>query len=137
MEQSRTVQKKADDKMKEVWCGQCLGRTSESEEHLLKSRVNCSTNEVEDKLLTTSLSKDTTSGDRVSNFSEFSRKSLGNKGNKVSVPKLSWINSMTRIVGLTAAWHQGKVEGDPVGTNIAGSPKVNKKPVHAEFNFFL
>ena len=44
---------------------------------------------------------------------------------------------MTQIVGLTAAWHQGKIEGDPVGTNIAGSPKGNKKTVHAEFNFFL
>ena len=34
---------------------------------------------------------------------------------------------MTQIVGLTAAWHQGKAEGDLVGTNIAGSPKVSIK----------
>ena len=137
VEQSRTVPKNTDDTVKDVWCQQCLGRISEPEEHSLKLRVNCSMNEVEDKFQMTSPSKDTTSGDRVSNFSESSRKSLGNKGNNVSVPKLSWINNMTQIVGLTAAWHQGKVEGDPVGTNIAGSPKVNKKPVHAEFNFFL
>ena len=44
---------------------------------------------------------------------------------------------MTQIVGLTATWYQGKVEGDPVGTNIAGSSKVNKRPVDAEFSFFL
>ena len=44
---------------------------------------------------------------------------------------------MTQIVGLTAAWHQVKAGGELLGTNIAGSPKVNKMPVHAEFNFFL
>ena len=137
VEQSRTVPNKTDDTMKEVWCEQCQGRISKSEEHSLKSWVNWSTNEVEDKLLTMPLSKDTMSGDRMSDFSEFLRKLLGNKGDNVSVPKLSWINSMTQIVGLTAARHQEKVEGDPVGTNVAGSPKVNKKPVHAEFNFFL
>ena len=44
---------------------------------------------------------------------------------------------MTQIVGLAAAWHQGKVEGSPVGTSGAGSSKTNKTSVHAEFNFFL
>ena len=58
-------------------------------------------------------------------------------GSKVSVPKLSWFESMTQIVGLTAAWHQGKVEGNLVGVNAAGTPKENTNPVHAEFNFFL
>ena len=93
--------------------------------------------EVEQKLQMTPCSSNTTSKDCASDFSEPSRKSLENKGNNVSIPKLSWINSMTQILGLTAAWHQGKVEEDLVGTNIAGSPKVNKMPVHAEFNFFL
>ena len=44
---------------------------------------------------------------------------------------------MTQIVGLAAAWHQGKIEGNPVGTGNAGSSKTNKTSVHAEFNFFL
>ena len=68
---------------------------------------------------------------------EDSQNSLTAKGKNVSVPKFSWVNSMTQIVGLAAAWHQGKVEGNPVGTNGAGSPKTNKTSVHAEFNFFL
>ena len=93
--------------------------------------------EVEQKLQKTPCSSDIMSKDCTSDFSKPSQKSLENKGNNLSVPKLSWINSMTQIIGLTAAWHQGKAGGDLVGTNIAGSPKVNKKPVHAEFNFFL
>ena len=86
-----------------------------------------SIDEVEDKLQMTAPSKDTMLDYSVGDFSDSSRKSLEYKGNNVSVPKLSWINSMTQIVGLAAAWHQDKVEGDPVGTNIAGSPKVNKR----------
>ena len=31
-------------------------------------------------------------------------------GNNVSVSKFSWLKSMSQIVGLTAAWHQDKVE---------------------------
>ena len=89
--------------------------------------------EVEGKLQMTMHSKNTTLDDTVCDSSESSQKLLEYKGNNVSVPKLSWINSMIQIVGLAAAWHQGKVEGDPVGTNIADSPKANKKPVHAEF----
>ena len=123
--------------MKETWCEQCSSRISESEEHSLKSWVNWSRDEVKHKLQMTPPSRDTMSDDRANDFSESSRKLLENKGNNVSVPKLSWINSMTQIVGLTAAWHQGKAEGDLVGTNIVESPKVNKMPVHAEFNFFL
>ena len=126
-----------DDSEKEVWCQQCLGRTSKSEEHSLKSQINLSMDEVEGKLQMTSPNRDKTLDDCVCDFSKSSRKSLDNKGNNVSVPKLSWMNTMTQIVGLAAAWHHGKVEADPVGTNIAGSSKVNKKPVHAEFNFFL
>ena len=93
--------------------------------------------EVEQKLQTVSQNSDATWKDCTSDFSEPSQKSLEKKGNNVSVPKLSWINSMTQIVGLTAAWHQGKAGGDPVGTDTVGSSKANKTPVHAEFNFFL
>ena len=93
--------------------------------------------EVTQELQMTPCSSDTTSKNCARDFSEPSRKSLENKGNNVSVPKLSWINSMTQIVDLTAAWHQGKAGGDLLGTNIAGSPKVNKMPVHAEFKFLF
>ena len=44
---------------------------------------------------------------------------------------------MTQIVGLAAAWHQGKVEGNPMGTSSAGNPKTNKTSVHAEFQFLF
>ena len=40
-------------------------------------------------------------------------------GNNVSVPKFSWFKSMSQIVGLTAVWHQDKIEGSPVGANTA------------------
>ena len=68
---------------------------------------------------------------------EFLRDSLGGVGNNVSVPKLSWFKSMSQIVGLTAAWQQSKVEGNPMGANTAGNAKTNSNPVHTEFNFFL
>ena len=63
--------------------------------------------------------------------------SLGDVGSNVSVPKFSWFKSMSQIVGLTAAWQQNKVEGNPVGANTAGNAKTNPNPVHTEFNFFL
>ena len=44
---------------------------------------------------------------------------------------------MSQIVGLTAAWQQSKVEGNPVGVNTACNAKTNPNPVHTEFNFFL
>ena len=69
--------------------------------------------------------------------SEFSRDSLVGVGSNVSVPKLSWFKSMSQIVGLTAAWQQSQVEGNPVGANTAGNAKINPNPVHTEFNFFL
>ena len=87
--------------MKEAWCKQCLGQISESEEHLLKLRTNWSIDEVEQKLQMTPTSSDITSEDSASDFSKSSGKSLENKGNNVSVPKLS-TNSMTQIVGLKA-----------------------------------
>ena len=49
----------------------------------------------------------------------------------------SWIKSMSQIVGLTAAWQQDKVEGNPMGTNTTGDAKTNFNSVHTEFNFFL
>ena len=44
---------------------------------------------------------------------------------------------MSQIVGLTAAWQQSKVEGNPMGANTASNAKTNTNPVHTEFNFFL
>ena len=73
----------------------------------------------------------------ISEPSEFSQDSLGGVGYNVSVPKFSWFKSMSQIVGLTAAWQQNKVEGNPVGANTAGNAKINCNPVHTEFNFFL
>ena len=73
----------------------------------------------------------------TSDPSEFSRDSLGGVGSNVSVPKFSWFKSMSQIVGLTAAWQQNKVEGNPVGANTAGNAKTNSNSVHTEFNFFL
>ena len=73
----------------------------------------------------------------ISEPSESSRDSPGGVGNNVSVPKFSWIKSMSQIVGLTAAWQQDKVEGNPMGTNTTGDAKTNFNSVHTEFNFFL
>ena len=73
----------------------------------------------------------------ISDPSKFSWDSLGGVGSNVSVPKFSWFKSMSQIVGLTAAWQQNKVEGNPVGANTAGNAKTNSNPVHTEFNFFL
>ena len=73
----------------------------------------------------------------ISKPSEFSWGSLGGVGSNVSVPKFSWFKSMSQIVGLTAAWQQSKVEGNPRGANTASNAKTNPNPVHTEFNFFL
>ena len=73
----------------------------------------------------------------ISEPSEFSRNSLGGVGSNVSVPKFSWFKSMSQIVGLTAAWQQSKVEGNPMGANTASNAKTNSNPVHTDFNFFL
>ena len=73
----------------------------------------------------------------LSEPSKFSCDSLGGVGNNVSVPRFSWLKSMSQIVGLTAAWQQSKVEGNPTGANNASNAKTNSNPVHTEFNFFL
>ena len=73
----------------------------------------------------------------ISKPSEFSWDLLGGVGSNVSVPKFSWFKSMSQIVGLTAAWQQNKVEGNPVGANTAGNAETKSNPVHTEFNFFL
>ena len=73
----------------------------------------------------------------ISEPSEFSQDLLGGVGSNVSVPKFSWFKSMSQIVGLTTAWQQNKVEGNPVGANTASNAKTNSNPVHTEFNFFL
>ena len=43
---------------------------------------------------------------------------------------------MSQIVGLPATW-QDKLEGNPTAADTASNAKVNTKPVHTEFNFFL
>ena len=73
----------------------------------------------------------------ISEPSKYSQDLLRGVGNVVSVPKYSWFKSMSQIVGLTAAWQQSKVEGNPVGANTACNAKTNPNPVHTEFNFFL
>ena len=73
----------------------------------------------------------------ISEPSEYSWDLLGGVGSTVSVPKFSWFKSMSQIVGLTAAWQQSKVEGNPVGAITAGNAKTNPTPSHTEFNFFL
>ena len=73
----------------------------------------------------------------ISEPSKHSRDLLGDVGSNVSVPKFSWFKSISQIVGLTAAWQQNKVEGNPVGENIASNAKTKSNPVHTEFNFFL
>ena len=73
----------------------------------------------------------------ISKPSKYLRDSLGGVGSNVSVPRFSWFKSMSQIVGLTAAWQQNKVEGNPMGANAASNAKTNSNPVHTEFNFFL
>ena len=73
----------------------------------------------------------------ISEPSEYSWDSLGGVGSNVSVRRFSWFKSMSQIVGLTAAWQQSKVEGNPRGANTASNAKTNSNPVHTEFNFFL
>ena len=109
----------------------------ESEEHSLKSQVNPTVREVDEELQMVENTEVATWQKTSGDSREDSQNSLISKGKNVSVPKFSWVNSMTQIVGLAAAWHQGKVEGNPVGTSGAGNPKTNKTSVHAEFNFFL
>ena len=79
----------------------------ESEEHLLKSRVNPTVIEV-DEVQQMVENTEVATCQRTSRESrEDSQNSLTAEGKNVSVPKLSWVNSMTQIVGLAAAWHQG------------------------------
>ena len=131
------IPRRAEENLEEVWSEQQLGEISEIEEHSPKSRVNLYTKEVGDEFQMVEHSKVTTLKEANGESNKPSQNSLEPKGKNVSVPKFSWMNSMTQIVGLAAAWHQGKVEGSPVGTNSAGSPNSNKTSVHAEFNFFL
>ena len=69
--------------------------------------------------------KQTTKSVYISEPSEFSLDSLRGVGNNVSVPKFSWFKCMSQIVGLTAAWQQSKVEGNPRGANTASNAKTN------------
>ena len=110
--------------------GQCLTATS-------KCREVTSNSWVESECSQGTHHKQSAKSVCISEPSEFSRDSLGGVGSNVSVPKFSWFKSMSQIVGLTAAWQQNKVEGNPMGANTAGNAKTNSNPVHTEFNFFL
>ena len=110
--------------------GQCLAAASEFREVSSNSRV-------ESECSQGTHHKQSEKSVSISKPSEFSRDSLGGVGSNVSVPKFSWFKSMSQIVGLTAAWQQSKVEGNPRGANTASNAKINSNPVHTEFNFFL
>ena len=68
---------------------------------------------------------------------EFSQESSKSVGSNVSVPSLSWFKNVSKLVGLTAAWQQSKVEQTSMQTSTASNAKVNNPPVHTEFHFFL
>ena len=110
--------------------GQCLTSTRDFWEVSSNSRVKTECSEGTQQKQNTKLVC-------ISEPSEFLRDSLGGVGSNVSVPRFSWFKSMSQIVGLTATWHQDKVEGNPTGANTASNAKTNSNPVHTEFNFFL
>ena len=110
--------------------GQCLAAASEFREVSSNSRV-------ESECSQGTHNKQSTKSVCISEPSKFSRDSLGGVGSNVSVLKFSWFKSMSQIFGLTAAWQQNKVEGNPVRANTASNAKTNSNPVHTEFNFFL
>ena len=110
--------------------GQCLAMTSKFRELSLNSRVETGCSQGTHH-------KQNAKVVCMSEPSEYLRDSLRGVGNVVSVPKYSWFKSMSQIVGLTAAWQQSKVEGNPRGANTASNAKTNSNPVHTEFNFFL
>ena len=110
--------------------GQCWVMASEFRELSPNSRVKTGCSEGTQK-------RQYTKPVCIGEPSEYSRDSLGGVGNNVSVPSFSWFKSMSQIVGLTATWQQGKVEGNPTGADTASNAKTNTNPVHTEFNFFL
>ena len=110
--------------------GQCVTAVSEF-------REVSSNSQVESEWSQATHHKQSTKSVCTSDPSEFSWDLLGGVGSNVSVPKFSWFKSMSQIVGLTAAWQQNKVEGNPVGANTTGNAKTNSNPMQTEFNFFL
>ena len=110
--------------------GQCLAASSELREVSSNSRV-------ERECSQSTHHKQSAKNVCISEPSEFSQGLLEGVGNVVSVAKYSWFKSMSQIIGLTAAWQQSKVEGNPMGANTACSAKTNPNLVHTEFNFFL
>ena len=110
--------------------GQCLTTAGEFREVSSNSRV-------ESECSQGTHNKQNTKNVCINEPSEYSWDSLGGVGSNVSVPKFAWFKSMSQIVGLTAAWQQNKVEGNPVGANTASNAKTKSNPVHTEFNFFL
>ena len=110
--------------------GQCLAMTS-------KFRELSSNSQVETGCSQGTHHKQNAKVVCMSEPSEYSWDSLRGVGNVVSVPNYSWSKSMSQIVGLTDAWQQSKVEGNPMGANTACNAKTNPNPVHTEFNFFL
>ena len=111
-------------------CDQCLKKTSKFREHSTNSW-----GKADAPVLT---QEDVSSLSKCKDiYSKSSRNLSSCVGKNVSVPKFSWFKSMSQIVGLTAAGHQDKVEGSPMGTNTASTSKTNITSVHSEFNFFL
>ena len=114
-------------------CEQCLTGVSEFREHSSNSRLKGDTSQV----IQGNMRTQRTCNGKYRESSCKSPNCIGNNGNNVSVPKLSWFESMSQIVGLTAAWHKDKVEGNPVGANNVSNAKTNIPSIHSEFNFFL
>ena len=110
--------------------GQCLIGVSKFREHSSNSQIEKDVSQGTHHV-------QSTKNACISEPSESSRDSPRGVGNNVSVPKFSWFKSMSQIVGLTAAWQQDKVEGNPVGANTTSNAKTNFNSVHTEFNFFL
>ena len=110
-------------------CDQCHKKISEFREHSANLQIEAEAVIASEDICTLNKCKD--------KYSESSRNLSSSVGSNVSVPKFSWFKSMSQIVGLTAAWQQNKVEGNPIGANTASNAKTSLKPVHTEFNFFL
>ena len=97
-------------------CKQCLTRTGESSEHSPESWVETIKKEVDLQGDSSSKLQDIFGAQEIckGDSSESLRESLNCIGNNVSVPNLSWFKSVSKLVGLTAAWQQDKVEEAPL-----------------------
>ena len=113
-------------------CERCLTRTSESSEHSPESHVETTAKESKPQDQLRSRVQDIFGTQEAygGDSSESSQESSSCVGNNVSVPRLSWFQSVSKFVGLTAAWQQDKAEGHSIGANTVSSAKENIAPVH-------